>query len=145
MPLITRRLEFDAGHRILGHEGKCRNPHGHRYVAEISVWSQSLDPLGRVVDFSVIKEEVGGWIEKNWDHTMILSRHDPLLKCPEIEKADKPPYIILPKPPRPESPTAEVLAEILYDVSKQLLPPHLEVRKVVLYETPNCRAEYPDQ
>lgn len=26
----TRRLEFDAGHRVPLHESKCKNPHGHR-------------------------------------------------------------------------------------------------------------------
>ena len=55
---ITRRLEFDAGHRVLGHEGKCKNLHGHRYSAEITVTAPDLDGLGRVIDFGVIKEKV---------------------------------------------------------------------------------------
>ncbi|HCX34237.1 MAG TPA: 6-carboxytetrahydropterin synthase QueD, partial [Rhodocyclaceae bacterium] len=27
---ITRRLEFDAGHRIPDHLSRCRHLHGHR-------------------------------------------------------------------------------------------------------------------
>jgi len=65
---ITRKIEFDSGHRVLGHEGKCAHLHGHRYVAEITVESAGLDSLGRVVDFSVIKEKVGKWVDENWEY-----------------------------------------------------------------------------
>ena len=33
----TRRIEWDMGHRVPEHGGKCRTPHGHRYVAEVTV------------------------------------------------------------------------------------------------------------
>ncbi|MDP2056292.1 MAG: 6-carboxytetrahydropterin synthase, partial [Thiobacillus sp.] len=35
--LITRRLEFDAGHRIPNHASQCRHLHGHRYALEITL------------------------------------------------------------------------------------------------------------
>ncbi|MEE8246777.1 MAG: 6-carboxytetrahydropterin synthase, partial [Alphaproteobacteria bacterium] len=31
---VTRRLEIDAGHRVMTHGSKCRHLHGHRYVVE---------------------------------------------------------------------------------------------------------------
>ena len=34
---ITRRLEFDAGHRIPNHNSQCRHLHGHRYAIEITL------------------------------------------------------------------------------------------------------------
>ena len=34
---ITRRLEFDAGHRIPNHDSRCRHLHGHRYAIEVTV------------------------------------------------------------------------------------------------------------
>ena len=34
---ITRRLEFDAGHRIPNHQSQCRHLHGHRYALEITL------------------------------------------------------------------------------------------------------------
>src|SRR5262245_52482042 len=76
--LCTRKLEFDAGHRVLGHGGKCRHLHGHRYVAEVTCYAEELDKLGFVVDFSVIKTVVGDWIDENFDHNMILNPKDPL-------------------------------------------------------------------
>ena len=33
---ITRRLEFDAGHRIPDHASQCRHLHGHRYAIEVT-------------------------------------------------------------------------------------------------------------
>ena len=37
MLTITRKLEFDAGHRIPDHTSQCRNLHGHRYTVEITL------------------------------------------------------------------------------------------------------------
>ena len=44
--LITRRLEFDAGHRIPDHKSQCRHLHGHRYVIEITLSGQVIDKAG---------------------------------------------------------------------------------------------------
>ena len=77
MITVTRRLEWDAMHRIPLHESKCKAFHGHRYVAEITCTAEGLDQLGRVIDFGVIKGIVGRWIDERWDHTAILMRNDP--------------------------------------------------------------------
>ena len=39
MLTITRKLEFDAGHRIPDHNSQCRNLHGHRYTLLITLYS----------------------------------------------------------------------------------------------------------
>ena len=59
---LMRQISFCAGHRLLGHEGKCANLHGHNYVAEIYVSGAEFDSLGRVVDFAVINRLFKGWI-----------------------------------------------------------------------------------
>jgi 6-pyruvoyltetrahydropterin/6-carboxytetrahydropterin synthase len=51
---VIRRIEIDAGHRLLKHEGKCRNLHGHRYVFEVEAQSKQLDSVGRGIDFSIL-------------------------------------------------------------------------------------------
>ena len=73
---LMRRISFCAGHRLLGHEGKCANLHGHNYVAEIYVSGSEFDSVGRVVDFAVINKLFKGWIDENWDHGMILFNED---------------------------------------------------------------------
>jgi len=62
---ITRIFEWDAAHRIVGHESRCASLHGHRYVAEITCEAEQLDPLDRVIDFSVIRQHIGTWLDEN--------------------------------------------------------------------------------
>lgn len=158
-PLITRVIEFDAGHRVLGHESKCANLHGHRYVAHISVDAASLDDVGRVIDFSKIKEVVGQWIDDNWDHNMILHIDDPLLltwECPHVKLKHgkngiragdiwkgKTPYIM---PRWAPNPTVENMVKVLYHEAYSRLIPHgVKVKSIRLYETPNCWADYTEE
>jgi len=41
-----------------------------------STTETDTDGIGRVVDFSVLKERVGGWVEDKWDHGFILHEDD---------------------------------------------------------------------
>jgi len=57
---ITRRFEFDAGHRIPNHESRCRHLHGHRYALEVTLIGEPVPEAGRsdegmVLDFSALK------------------------------------------------------------------------------------------
>lgn len=139
MVTITRRLEWDAMHRIPQHESKCRAFHGHRYAAEITCAAPQLDKLGRVIDFGVVKEVVGGWIDANWDHTAILMRDDP--EAPPIAQANarlgRPVYWL------DAHPTAENIVAELARVAQALLAEHgIEIVRIRLWETPNGSAEW---
>ncbi|MGL4226390.1 MAG: 6-pyruvoyl trahydropterin synthase family protein, partial [Rickettsia sp.] len=72
----TRRIEFDAGHRIIGHQNKCQFLHGHRYVLEITIAANETDKLGMVIDFGLIKDLAKKWIDENFDHSLILHQDD---------------------------------------------------------------------
>ncbi len=138
MPTCTRILEFDAGHRLMKHESKCFNIHGHRYKVEITARATELDRVGRVVDFGIIKAKVGTWIDQNIDHTIILNQDDieAIKACSLINR--KSVYII------PAEPTAENLALHFLDVSNSMLRGHnpdLRVVHVRVWETPNCYAD----
>lgn len=73
---IMRRFTFCAGHRLVGHEGKCRNLHGHNYTLEVYLTGQEQDEIGRILDFKQLKLRMNGWIDDNWDHTFILWEKD---------------------------------------------------------------------
>lgn len=139
MLTCTRRIEWDAMHRIPRHESKCRAFHGHRYAAEIRCVAPTLDDRGRVVDFGVIKERVGGWIDRYWDHTAILMRGDP--EAEPVAKANERlgrPVYWLDAPP-----TAEVIVAELARVAQALLADTgVEVVAIRLWETPNGSAEW---
>ena len=60
MLTITRKLEFDAGHRIPDHNSQCRNLHGHRYTLLITltgdvVQQDGESDNGMIMDFGDIK------------------------------------------------------------------------------------------
>lgn len=76
---ITRYHDICAGHRVVGHEGKCRHLHGHNYRIHFTCEAESLDDLGRVVDFSVVKDRLCMWLEKNWDHKFLVWNNDALM------------------------------------------------------------------
>ncbi len=132
----TRRIQFCAGHRVMGHEGKCRNMHGHNYIAHITA-EGSQDSIGRVIDFSVLKERIGSWIDQHWDHGFIVYSGDDPVKFSLALMPDQKVYEL------PYNPTAENIA--LY-VLNFVAPLRLEgtgvrVTKVVIEETENCSAE----
>ncbi|HEY9793260.1 MAG TPA: 6-carboxytetrahydropterin synthase [Candidatus Obscuribacterales bacterium] len=134
----VRRIQFCAGHRVYGHETKCKHIHGHNFQVFFHARSaQGLDALGRVIDFGVLKERLGTWIDENWDHGVILWSKDheaieALSKLPEQKM-----YLLS------ENPTAENLAAVLLtDIAPKLLADSgVVVEKVVLWETENCFAE----
>ncbi len=133
----TRRLEWDAAHRVLRHESKCASLHGHRYVAEITCQAPKLDPVGRVVDFGVIKEVVGKWIDDNWDHTTLYNDEDTALADFVAAQGKRPGYRFFGEP------TAENIASELLLVTQRLLRDAgsaVTVTNVKIFETPNCSA-----
>ena len=141
MSTCTRRLEWDAAHRIPRHESKCRAWHGHRYAAEISCSAPELDDRGRVVDFGVIKDRVGTWIDDHWDHTALLQQGDDdpavAVLAASNEAAGRPVYWM------EEAPTAENIAAVLAGVASDLLADTgVTVVAVRVWETPNCSAEW---
>lgn len=56
MYTLTKRLKFEAAHRIPGHPGKCDRLHGHNYVVDVEVRGTQLDELGILVDFELMKK-----------------------------------------------------------------------------------------
>ena len=133
----VRKIHFCSGHRVLNHESKCANAHGHNYIAWFHA-EADLDSIGRVIDFSVLKEKIGSWIDKYWDHTFLINAEDyELLSCKEHLSKNKPVFICT------FNPTAEKMADYLLNVvcPYVLEETGVEVTKVTLFETENCYAE----
>ena len=131
---VTREIDFCYGHRLLNYDGKCKHLHGHNGRAVITIESPSLDERGMVLDFSDIKKVVSRWIDEQLDHRMILHRDDPAV--PVLQKLGEPLYLI------DVNPTAENIAKLIYDFTKQEGFPIVEAR---LWETPHCFATYSER
>lgn len=129
----TRKFHICAGHRVLGHEGKCQQPHGHNYTIYATAEPHvKLDDLGRVIDFSVIKKILGDWLEENWDHQFILFKDDKeLLKRLKGFSV----YVL------PMNPTAENLGLYLLRKCEDLFAvTRINITTIEIWETDNCLA-----
>ena len=131
MTTCMRKIEFDAAHRLVNHEGLCAHLHGHRYVAEVEC-EAPLDELGRVVDFSEIKAKVGKFVAEQWDHASLLNAADEKLIA-LCRENDWRVYLMQ------SNPTAENIAAELLRIAQSLLS--VKVVRVRIWETPNCYAE----
>ena len=141
---VTRRLEFDSGHRIPNHRSRCRHLHGHRYALEVTLSGEVVrtpgdSSEGMVLDFGEVKAIAQREVADVWDHAFLAWREDRvvlefLAALPDHRT------VVFDAPP-----TAEHLAEAAF----RLLEPayqgafgkHLRLERVRLYETPNCWAD----
>ncbi|MFT6106184.1 MAG: 6-pyruvoyltetrahydropterin/6-carboxytetrahydropterin synthase [Rickettsiales bacterium] len=132
----TRRIEFDAAHRVMEHYSKCRMLHGHRYAIEATFCSDALDDMGMVIDFGIIKELLGGWIDENWDHNTILNIKDKELGDQIAKITDQKIYYLN------CNPTAEEMASYLFEkICPKLFADYkISCKKIKIFETPNCYA-----
>ena len=136
---VMRQIRFCAGHRLLNHEGKCANLHGHNYLVEFHVTGSEVDKLGRVVDFAVINKLFKGWIDDNWDHGMILWDQD--RDAIEALQQITPQRIF----EMPYNPTAENMARyLMQEIGPRLLGSvegyDLTLSRVVVWETEKSSA-----
>jgi 6-pyruvoyltetrahydropterin/6-carboxytetrahydropterin synthase len=131
MYLVTKRIEFCYGHRLLDYDGVCKHPHGHNASVEIDVRTDSLDPRNMVVDFSDIKRIVKGWIDRELDHKMILRSDDPLVA--PLRALGEPMYLL------ESNPTVERIAKLIYDQGRAL---GVDILAVRVWETPTSVATY---
>ena len=141
---ITRRLEFDAGHRIPDHASQCRHLHGHRYALEVTLSGSIIKadgaPVnGMVMDFADVKRIANELVVSRWDHAFLAYRGDSVV----IEfLASMPGHktIVLDVVPTAENLAAEAF-RILEPAYHDVYGNDLRLERVRLYETPNCWAD----
>ncbi len=136
---VERYHDISCGHRVFGHESKCAHLHGHNYRIHFTIEpdNRQLDLIGRVLDFSVIKTRLCEWLEKWWDHKMLIWVDDPYLD----DLLDMDPDGVVPVE---FNPTAENMAKYLVET---IGPRELEGTGCVLVscridETRKCSATY---
>lgn len=129
--LVTKRIDFCYGHRLVDYDGVCRHLHGHNAMVEIDIQSDALDARNMVVDFSDVKRLVKTWIDRELDHKMILREDDPLVA--PLEALGEPVFKL------DSNPTVERICKLIYDMARDQGLPVVAVR---VWETPSSFAEY---
>lgn len=141
---ITRRLEFDAGHRLPNHKSQCRHLHGHRYAIEITVEadvvaSNGSSDEGMVMDFSEVKSIAKAVLVDQWDHAFLAHRGDRQI-VDFLASINGHKTVLL-----DAVPTAENLARIAFGILREAYRSEcggrIKLTRVRLYETPNCWAD----
>ena len=52
---ISRKGNFDSGHRVMNEFMKCYNIHGHTYLYELTFSFENMEEIGYAIDFKEIK------------------------------------------------------------------------------------------
>lgn len=113
---ITQAFRFEAAHWLPGvsSQHRCRRLHGHSYRVELQLAGQVEPRTGFVVDFFNIESTFAPLLQV-LDHNCLN----------EIEGL--------------ENPTAENIAVWIW---RRMKPPLPQLRSVIVYETPDCWAEF---
>jgi 6-pyruvoyltetrahydropterin/6-carboxytetrahydropterin synthase len=144
MLTITKRLEFDAGHRIPQHKSQCRNLHGHRYALEITLEGEPVDDPtssdhGMLMDFSDVKAIAKDHLVDLWDHAFLVHDGDTLIRDLLARIPDHKTVVLK------RVPTAENLVAIAFEILDPLYTARfgngLVLKKLRLYETPTSWAD----
>lgn len=142
---ITRRLEFDAGHRIPNHASQCKHLHGHRYAIEITLSGdiiniEGVSEQGMVMDFSDVKRIAKEQLVDAWDHAFLVYRGDKAV-LDFLNSLPGHKTVVL-----DEVPTAENLALIAFNILngayRDTYGNHLRLERVRIFETPNNWADH---
>lgn len=146
MHTVTRYHDFSCGHRVAGHESKCAHLHGHNYRVHFTceATANTLDSVGRVVDFSALKS-LGNWLEESWDHRMLVWEKDSTMRelSRSAEQTGTTRILRASIVWVPFNPTAENMAQYLVEVvGPQVLPSDILLTSVRIEETRKCSATY---
>ena len=141
---ITRRLEFDAGHRIPDHASQCRHLHGHRYALEITLSGEVIETegspaRGMLIDFGDVKAIAKQHIVDVWDHAFLAYRGDTAV-VDFLQAMPGHNTVLLDVIHTDENLAAEAF-RILEPLYTGVYRDQLRLERVRLYETPNCWAD----
>lgn len=141
---ITRRLEFDAGHRIPSHTSQCRHLHGHRYAIEITlsgeiITTDGVSEQGMIMDYSEVKRIAKEQLVDAWDHAFLVYQNDQAV-LDFLNSLPNHKTVVLEVPPTAEN-LAMLAFKLLDSAYRHSYGNNLQLERVRIYETPNNWAD----
>jgi 6-pyruvoyltetrahydropterin/6-carboxytetrahydropterin synthase len=143
---VTKSFSWDMSHMLAGHQGQCKNLHGHTYKLEVEVVNkvgqvQEVGPgRGMVVDFKDLKDLVKDKIVDPFDHSFLYwsnSTADVEHQVADILKENDRKLVEV-----DFRPTAENMAVYFWDLLKpELLELGLDLNSIRVWETETSYAE----
>lgn len=144
---ICKRIELESGHLLSKHPGNCQFPHGHTRSVELIFAADSLDSNDMVIDFKLIKEMLGDFLER-FDHALCMNTDDANYELFRQSYGER---II---PFEHQDPTSEAMAYTVFRYAQEALRRAIEgefsyraracvrLERVRIWETSSCWAEY---
>jgi 6-pyruvoyltetrahydropterin/6-carboxytetrahydropterin synthase len=116
---LTVKADFAAAHRLREYDGNCERLHGHNWLVEVSVASETLDANGIAVDFRVIKGAL----------------HEVLATLDHAYLNDIRPFSEI-------NPSSENIARHIFEEMEIRVPAPVVVSRVTVWESLDARAEF---
>lgn len=139
---ITKQFTFETGHALYGHDGKCKNIHGHSYKLSVTILGKPLgdsksSKFGMIMDFSDLKKIVKEEIVNPLDHATIFNKNTPHLQLANNLKSIGHKVVLV-----DYQPTSEMLVIDFAKKIKKRLPGDIQLFSLKLQETATCFAEW---
>ena len=133
---ISKEFRWEMGHRLLFHEGLCRNIHGHSYKMVVEI-SGEVAENGMIIDFYDLNKVIDPIIEK-YDHAFMCWENDKKLK--EFLVNNKMKRVLVPYHSTVENICKDLGMKIIQKL-KKLPKYYFDNITVKIFETPNSYAE----
>ncbi|NOL49154.1 6-carboxytetrahydropterin synthase QueD [Pelistega europaea] len=135
---VVKIFTFDSSHLLDGHDGKCKNLHGHTYKLEVEISGDLIadgPKEGMVLDFGDVKNVVKQYVLDRMDHAFLYNRLSEREKtiASLLEGWGLKTYAL------EQRTTAEVMSYHIFQILQQQ---GLPVTRVRLWETPTSYSEY---
>tara|TARA_B100001559_G_scaffold278866_1_gene251062 strand:- start:233 stop:685 length:453 start_codon:yes stop_codon:yes gene_type:complete len=139
---ITKQFSFETGHALYGHDGKCKNIHGHSYRLNVTLFGtpimdESSPKFGMIMDFSDLKKIVKETVVNPFDHSTIFNKNTPHSKLAKDLKSSGHKVVLV-----NYQPTSEMLVIDFAERIKKRLPANVRLHALKLRETASCYAEW---
>lgn len=113
---------FSAAHQLRDYKGSCGEMHGHTWKVRVEVETGGLDKIGMTLDFKDLMMKANTVI-KRFDHRCLN----------QISPFDK------------DNPTAENIARYIYSEVEKILPEHIKISEVIVWESANYGVKYSEK
>jgi 6-pyruvoyltetrahydropterin/6-carboxytetrahydropterin synthase len=138
---VTKEFSFEMAHALEGHDGACRQIHGHSYRLWVTVKGaprrDDSPKRGMVVDFGELKRIVGEQIVSRYDHALVVRKTTDNERVVKELAAHYASVMVVDWQPTSENLVAEFVEAIRYQ-----LPSGVGLCAVRLAETATSYAEW---
>ncbi|MDR3625364.1 MAG: 6-carboxytetrahydropterin synthase [Ignavibacteriaceae bacterium] len=130
---IAKEFNWEMGHRLPEHFGKCKNIHGHSYKMLVEIEGDVLEN-GMVMDYYHLRDVIDPIIER-MDHAFLVYKEDTSV-IEFLERMNSKRVVV-----DFQSTVENITRYFLDEIKKTKLPSNIRKVKVRVCETPDDYAE----